>query len=175
VRRSVSVQFSRDERDAVRWRALLWSAEPPTTPTYRASMPRPLRELRQAGVAILGTSIPTERAWRVDQARVQSAYVPDASKASVSVPTGPVCIAGTPYSVFTREGDRQEAVDIPAGGGACCRGFYNATSWVTAQAPPQQGPFPGRLDPTLRRIRLPTTRSCTCRIATAPPSAATTT
>ena len=38
---------------------------------------------------------------------------------------GPICIAGTPYSVFTRQGHPKKLLIFLQGGGACWQGFYN--------------------------------------------------
>jgi hypothetical protein len=61
---------------------------------------------------------------------------------------GPVCIAGTDYSVFTREGDPKKLLIFLQGGGACWQGFYNCNVLAEDQAPPENGPFPGVFDPT---------------------------
>ena len=38
---------------------------------------------------------------------------------------GPVCIAGTPYSVYSRAGDPSKLLILEQGGGACWQDFYN--------------------------------------------------
>jgi len=109
-----------------------------------------LRELRQAGVdKYLGTSMPTRSEHGVwTKHAFNPRYVPDASYPARVRADGPVCIAGTPYSVFTREGDPKKLLIFLQGGGACWQGFYNCNVLGDAQAPPQQGPFPGVFDPT---------------------------
>ena len=74
-------------------------------------------------------------------------YVPDASYPLGGRPDGPVCIAGTNYSVFTREGDRKKLLIFLQGGGACWQGFYNCNILGDTQAPPANGPYPGVFDP----------------------------
>ena len=38
---------------------------------------------------------------------------------------GPMCIAGTPYSVFTKAKNPKKVMIFLQGGGACWEGFYN--------------------------------------------------
>lgn len=52
---------------------------------------------------------------------------------------GPVCIAGAPYSVFTRAGDPSKVLIFEQGGGACWQDFYNCNVVVENNALP---PFP---------------------------------
>jgi hypothetical protein len=75
---------------------------------------------------------------------------------------GPVCISGTEYSVFTREGDPKKVLIFLQGGGACWQGFYNCQPVavdtvvgqtpsgdpiiIDGQAPPEEPPFPGVFD-----------------------------
>ena len=61
-------------------------------------------------------------------------------------PDGPVCIAGTDYSVFTKAGDPKKLLIFLQGGGACWQGFYNCNILADAQAPPAAPPFPGVFD-----------------------------
>jgi len=48
---------------------------------------------------------------------------------------GPICIAGTPYSAYTREGDPTKLLIFEQGGGACWQGFYNCNVLAEGQAP----------------------------------------
>jgi hypothetical protein len=50
--------------------------------------------------------------------------------------SGPICIAGTPYSVFTREGKSNRLLIFEQGGGACWQDFYNCNVLSEAQEPP---------------------------------------
>ena len=49
---------------------------------------------------------------------------------------GPICIAGTPYSVFTRAGDPKKLLIFEQGGGACWQGFYFCNVLAEDQEPP---------------------------------------
>jgi hypothetical protein len=49
---------------------------------------------------------------------------------------GPICIAGTPYSVFTREGNQNRLLIFLQGGGACWQDFYNCNILSEDQEPP---------------------------------------
>jgi hypothetical protein len=48
---------------------------------------------------------------------------------------GPVCIAGTPYSMFTRAGDPNKLLIFEQGGGACWQGFSFCNVFAEAQFP----------------------------------------
>ena len=49
---------------------------------------------------------------------------------------GPICIAGTAFSAFTRAGDPDKLLIFEQGGGACWQGFYNCNILSEAQEPP---------------------------------------
>lgn len=49
---------------------------------------------------------------------------------------GPLCIAGTPYSVYTRAGDPSKLLIFEQGGGACWQDFYFCNVLAEDQAPP---------------------------------------
>ena len=80
-----------------------------------------MAELQDAGVdKYLGTSqsVPSEHGvWTKHD--FDPNYVPDETYPSGMRPDGPVCIAGTPYSVFTRQGDPKKLLIFLQGGGAC--------------------------------------------------------
>ncbi len=58
--------------------------------------------------------------------------------------TGPICVAGTPYSVYTRQGNPRKLLVFMQGGGACWQDFYQCNVLAEAQAPP--GPGTGIFD-----------------------------
>jgi len=49
---------------------------------------------------------------------------------------GPICIAGTPYSVFTKLRNPARLLIMLQGGGACWQDFYNCNVLAEAQEPP---------------------------------------
>ena len=49
---------------------------------------------------------------------------------------GPICIAGTPFSAFTRAGNPAKVLIMLQGGGACWQNFYNCNIRSDAQEPP---------------------------------------
>jgi hypothetical protein len=106
-------------------------------------------ELRDADVdKYLGTSVSTGSDHGVwTEHAFNPNYTPDPTYPLGARPDGPVCIAGTEYSVFTREGDPKKLLIFLQGGGACWQGFYNCNILGEAQSPPAQGPFPGVFDP----------------------------
>ncbi len=49
---------------------------------------------------------------------------------------GPICIAGTPFSVFTKVQNPKKLIIMLQGGGACWQGFYFCNILAEAQEPP---------------------------------------
>jgi hypothetical protein len=49
---------------------------------------------------------------------------------------GPICIAGTPYSAYTREGNPSKLLIFQQGGGACWQDFYACTILSSSAVPP---------------------------------------
>ena len=84
-----------------------------------------LSELRDAGVdKYLGTSESTASDHGVwTKHAFDPKYVPDATYPAGARPDGPVCIAGTDYSVFTRQGNPKKLLIFLQGGGACWQNF----------------------------------------------------
>ena len=56
---------------------------------------------------------------------------------------GPICIAGTPLSVYTREGDPDKVLFMLQGGGACWQDFYFCNILADANPPPSGPGAPG--------------------------------
>jgi hypothetical protein len=61
---------------------------------------------------------------------------------------GPICIAGTEYSVFTKARNPSKLLIMLQGGGACWQGFYNCNVLSEAQEPPAAGRHMGRVGQT---------------------------
>ena len=49
---------------------------------------------------------------------------------------GPICIAGTPFSAFTKKGNPAKLLIMLQGGGACWQNFYFCNIFAEAQEPP---------------------------------------
>jgi hypothetical protein len=110
-----------------------------------------MAELKAAGVdKYLGTSQSFDSDYGVwTRHDFDPNYVPDPTYPTGARPDGPVCIAGTPYSVFTRKGDPKKLLIFMQGGGACWQNFSFCNILAEDQAPPAEGPFPGVFDPTM--------------------------
>jgi hypothetical protein len=110
-----------------------------------------MNELKAAGVdKYLGTSQSVKSDYGVwTKHDFDPKYIIDPTYPLGVRPDGPACIAGTEYSVFTRQGDPKKLLIFLQGGGACWQGFYNCNILAEAQAPPAEGPFPGVFDPTM--------------------------
>jgi len=90
---------------------------------------RAVAELRDAGVdKYLGAYTPVS-SEDVGDGWTKHTFDPDGGN-------GPICIAGTPYSVFTRQGKPSRLLIFEQGGGACWQDFYNCNILAEAQAPP---------------------------------------
>lgn len=86
-------------------------------------------ELRSAGVdKYLGLFTPISSV-DVGDGWTKHTFNPDGGN-------GPICIAGTDFSVFTRQGNPSKLLIFEQGGGACWQGFYNCNVLAEAQEPP---------------------------------------
>ena len=88
-----------------------------------------LDELHEAGVdKYLGKFTPAA-SEDVGDGWVKHTFDPDGGD-------GPICIAGTPYSVFTRVGNPAKLLVMLQGGGACWENFYRCNVFAEDQEPP---------------------------------------
>ncbi len=93
-------------------------------------------ELRDAGVdRYLGDFTPALSEELAD-GWVRHTFDPDSGD-------GPICIAGTPYRVFTKAGNPAKLMIFLQGGGACWQGFYFCNILADSQPPPLAGPHSG--------------------------------
>ena len=90
------------------------------------------RELVEAGVTRYEDQFDPVASFPVGDDWVQHIFDPSNS----SKPSGPSCIVGTPYSVFTKAGDPNKLLILLQGGGACWDDFYNCNPVVESQVPP---------------------------------------
>ena len=133
-------------------------------------------ELRDAGVdKYLGTSISTTSEYGVwTEHAFDPLYTPDATYPIGFRPDGPACIAGTEYSVFTRQGDPKKLLIFLQGGGACWQGFYNCQHpGRSTRHHRSKDLSPASLILTHPTTPLPTTRLSTCLTAMVLPLAVT--
>jgi hypothetical protein len=87
------------------------------------------RELHEAGVdKYLGQFTPAT-SEDVGDGWVKHTFDPDDGN-------GPICIAGTSFSAFTRQGNPFKLLVMLQGGGACWQDFYNCNVLSEAQEPP---------------------------------------
>lgn len=100
-----------------------------------------VKELQDAGVdKYLGAFKPAV-SFPVGDGWTKHSYDPEFG---VAGPEGPVCIAGSGYSIFTRNGKKNKLLIFEQGGGACWQDFYNCNVLSEAQEPP--GPRVGIFD-----------------------------
>lgn len=106
---------------------------------------RAKRELREAGVdKYLGQFEPVAT-MDVGDGWTKHTFDSEFDFAT-GIPAGPVCIAGTEYSVFTRKGKNNKLLIFEQGGGACWQDFYNCNVFSEAQEPPGDEPPDGIFD-----------------------------
>jgi hypothetical protein len=86
-------------------------------------------ELQEAGVnKYLGEFTPAS-STDVGDGWTKHTFDPDGGN-------GPICIAGTPFSAFTRAGNPSKLLIFEQGGGACWQDFYNCNVLSEDQEPP---------------------------------------
>lgn len=92
--------------------------------------PQAEAELRDAGVdKYVGQFTPAAPPIPVGEGWMKHTYDPAAGD-------GPTCIAGTPYSVFTKRRNPAKLLIMLQGGGACWQGQYACNLFAEAQEPP---------------------------------------
>ncbi len=113
-----------------------------------------MAELQDAGVdKYLGTSQSVASDYGVwTEHAFDPNYALDETYPTGVRPDGPVCIAGTDYSVFTRKGDPKKLLIFLQGGGACWQDFTRCNILAEDQYPPADSPFPGVFDPTAQKV-----------------------
>lgn len=103
-----------------------------------------VRELKEAGVdKYLGQFEP---AASMDVGDGWTKHTFDPLIGPDFMPDGPVCIAGTEYSVFTRKGKKKKLLIFEQGGGACWQNFYRCNVLSEDQEPPGDEPPQGIFD-----------------------------
>jgi hypothetical protein len=114
--------------------ACLWSSPgivfgDPGKQVARGLNPQATQELRDAGVdKYLGQFAPAVSA-EVGDGWTKHTFDPAGGN-------GPICIAGTPFSAFTRPGNPSKLLIFEQGGGACWQDFYFCNILAEAQEPP---------------------------------------
>lgn len=102
-------------------------------PSPRGLNPQALAELQATGLdKYLGEFTPVA-SEDVGDGWTKHTFDPDGGN-------GPICIAGTPWSAFTRAGNPAKLLIFEQGGGACWQNFYFCN--ILANAPGQEPPAP---------------------------------
>ena len=105
----------------------------------RGLNPQARAELEAAGVnKYVGMFTPVV-SFPVGEGWVKHTYDPAGGE-------GPICIAGTPYSVFTKARNPAKLLIMLQGGGACWQDFYMCNVLAEAQEPPAPEPQLGIWD-----------------------------
>ncbi len=92
--------------------------------------PQAAAELRDANVDKYVGKFKPAVSFPVGDGWVKHTYDPGAAL------DGPICIAGSPYSVFSRQRDPSKLLIMLQGGGACWQDFYNCNIFSESQEPP---------------------------------------
>lgn len=101
----------------------------PKNKAPRGLNPQAMQELADQGVnKYLGQFTPVS-STDVGDGWTKHTFDPDGGN-------GPICIAGTPFSTFTRSGNPSRLLVMEQGGGACWQDFYNCNVLSEAQEPP---------------------------------------
>jgi hypothetical protein len=101
----------------------------PKNKAPRGLNPQAMEELLASGVdKYLGQFTPVS-STDVGDGWTKHTFDPDGGN-------GPICIAGTAFSAFTRSGNPSRLLVMEQGGGACWQDFYNCNVLSEAQEPP---------------------------------------
>ncbi len=92
--------------------------------------PQAEQELRDAGVDKYVGHFRPALSFPVGEGWTKHTFDPGAAF------DGPVCVAGTPFSVFTKQGNPAKLLIMLQGGGACWQDFYNCNILSEDQEPP---------------------------------------
>lgn len=96
--------------------------------------PQAMQELSEKGVDKYVGAFQPAASFPVGDGWVKHVFDPDNGD-------GPICIAGTPFSVFTKAQNTDKVLIMLQGGGACWEGFYNCNVFAESQeAPPPEPP-----------------------------------
>lgn len=103
--------------------------------------PQAAQELRDANVDKYVGEFTPAVSFDVGEGWTKHTFDPDGGD-------GPICIAGTPFSAFTKAQNPAKLLIMLQGGGACWQGFYNCNILSEAQEAPPPNPQLGIWDAT---------------------------
>jgi hypothetical protein len=98
-------------------------------PTRRGLNPEAMGELVDSGVTKYTGEFTPVASTDVGDGWVKHTFDPDGGD-------GPICIAGTPFSAFSKDNDSDNLLIMLQGGGACWQDFYICNILAEDQAPP---------------------------------------
>ena len=108
----------------------------PGKQTARGLNPDAMAELADAGVdKYMGQFTPVV-SEDIGDGWIKHTFDPDGGD-------GPICIAGTPYTAFTKDRDSDNLLIMLQGGGACWQNFYFCNILADDNPPPLAGPHSG--------------------------------
>lgn len=105
-------------------------------PTRRGLNPNAMEELVDSGVTKYMGEFSPALSEDVGDGWVRHTFDLDGG-------AGPICIAGTPYTAFTKDNDSDNLLIMLQGGGACWQGFYFCNILSDDLPPPLAGPHSG--------------------------------
>jgi hypothetical protein len=108
----------------------------PGNQTARGLNPDAMLELSLAGVDKYMGQFTPALSEEIDDGWVRHTFDPDSG-------SGPICIAGTPFTSFTKAENPSKLLIMLQGGGACWQDFYACNIFSDALPPPLAGPASG--------------------------------